>query len=144
MAKERAKPKWLGMAGGALAILVFLELTNLVDLRDLVDPDARSREACTAAWRAEENYRNGLPAVTSPGADPRLVHAGLDRTLAMELREAAKLTDEEELKSALFASSGLSRRIADYRTSTGDVLPGSGPQALKAREAWERLCDELR
>ncbi|OSC75856.1 hypothetical protein B5180_05410 [Streptomyces sp. BF-3] len=143
MSQERTAVTWLGIAGGTLAILAFLGVSNLDDLKAAFDPDADSRKACTKAWGAWDDYKETGRAILERPYEARQLHeVAAGKAYSDQLSRASELTDEDDLKTALRDHSDVEKRIAEYGQQTGDTLPGAGPRRVKALNAWDKLCRE--
>ncbi|MFJ5890277.1 hypothetical protein [Streptomyces californicus] len=135
MAEEKQNvPLWLGAAASALAVLAFFGVTNYDDLAAKIDPDSASRESCSGAYKAAQDYQDDFAALGS---------AQSKRAYGRKLTAVAEKTKDPRLKE-LFGLDGEASVEAAEATERLELLRSTAPaRARAAKDAWHNICADL-
>ncbi|WP_097977245.1 hypothetical protein [Streptomyces sp. gb14] len=135
MAEEKQNaPVWLGAAASALAVLAFFGVTNYDDLVAKVDPDSASRESCSDAYKAAQDYGDDfatLGLAQSKRVYGRKLTAVSEKTKDARLKELFGVDGEASVESA-----EATERLESLRSTA----PG---RARAAKDAWHNICAGL-
>ncbi|MFP3991056.1 hypothetical protein U9R90_27020 [Streptomyces sp. E11-3] len=143
MRKEERAGIWLGTAASALALLAFLGIGGLDDLRRAVETDSQAKdrrqdEACAKADQAWNNHLRNM--VTISLSDSRA--AQVERTYVKELWKANDAAAEGELKQATYNHI---HTLNAYVTALERKVPlkklfAISDKAQERQDVWRKIC----
>ncbi|NJQ03151.1 hypothetical protein [Streptomyces zingiberis] len=135
MAEDRQNASvWLGAAASALAVLAFFGVTTYDELVAEIDPDSASREACTDAYEARQEYGDDLAVLG-------LVEAW--RVYGRKMSAIAERTGDGRLTELFRVDGEASVETADAMQRLESSTSDAPARAKAAKDAWHSVCVKL-